>query len=258
MVTRGMIPHDVVAGVGIRGQSRYDQPVRVPTEAEIRELLSAADRLANSKNLKIQKTWRRYRPMLYLATDTGMRPQEYVVVPRQNISAKGVEVDRALERGGNSISVTKTPAGRRLIDLSPHVLDMIDHYVRTYAAKSPHNLAFPTASGQWLSTENWARRGFRAACIEAGLFEEVRRSGETFERPTLKPYDLRHFFASMLIDQRRSLKRIQYLMGHRDIQTTLNVYGHLIERVEIDEHAKKGLLSSMDERSCGESVARPQ
>ena len=36
----------------------------------------------------------------------------------------------------------------------------------------------------------------------------------------------------MLIDQRVNLKRIQTLMGHRNIQTTLNVYGHLIERAE--------------------------
>jgi len=29
---------------------------------------------------------------------------------------------------------------------------------------------------------------------------------------------LRHFYASMLIDQRINLKRIQTLMGHRNIQ----------------------------------------
>ena len=51
-------------------------------------------------------------------------------------------------------------------------------------------------------------------------------------RPKYRPYDLRHFFASMLIEQRVNSKRIQYLMGHEDIRTTLNVYGHLIESVE--------------------------
>jgi site-specific recombinase XerD len=37
----------------------------------------------------------------------------------------------------------------------------------------------------------------------------------------------------MLIEQRVNLKRVQYLMGHEDIHTTLNVYGHLIERAEV-------------------------
>ena len=255
MVTRGIISHDVVGGIGIRGQSRYDEPVRVPTEDEIRALLDAADRLANSKNLTVEKAWRRYRPMLYLAIDTGMRPQEYVAVARSKISRNGVEVDRALERGGNTISVTKTPAGRRLIDLSPHVFDMVDHYVRNYASDSPFDLAFPTASGRWLSTENWARRGFREACIEAGLYDKVSRDGEPFERPFLKPYDLRHFFASMLIEQRVNLKRIQYLMEHRDIQTTLNVYGHLIERTDSEKLRSNGLLSTMGQKPCGDTVA---
>jgi len=37
--------------------------------------------------------------------------------------------------------------------------------------------------------------------------------GETVEVPKYKPYDLRHFYASMLIDQRVNLKRIQTLKG---------------------------------------------
>jgi len=253
MVRRGLIPHDIVSGIGIRNQSRYDEPVRVPTEREIKALLAAADRLANDKNGKVREAWKRYRPMLYLATDTGMRPQEYVVIGRDKITKESVEVDRALERGGE-ISVTKTPAGRRVIDISPHVFDLVDHYVRRYAADSEFDLAFPTSSGRWISTENWAKRGFGAACIEAGLYETVERDGESYLRPTLKPYGLRHFYASMLIEQRFSLKRIQYLMGHADIQTTLNVYGHLIERADSDKHGARASLH-VALISCGESVA---
>jgi integrase len=244
MVGRGVMPHDIVSGIGIRAQSRYDEPVRVPTEKDIMALLAAADSLANSKNGKVRDAWRRYRPLLYLAADTGMRPQEYIVVARDNITKEGVKVDRALERGGE-ISVTKTPAGRRLIDLSPHVFDMVDHYVRKHAPDSKFDLAFPTTSGRWMNTENWAKRGFGAACIEAGLYETVEHDGESYERPTLKPYDLRHFYASMLIEHRVNLKRIQYLMGHADIQTTLNVYGHLIERADSDAHRSHGLLSRL-------------
>ena len=62
--------------------------------------------------------------------------------------------------------------------------------------------------------------------------EQSKENGKIITRPKYRPYDLRHFFASMLIEQRVSLKRVQYLMGHEDVRTTLNVYGHLIERVE--------------------------
>jgi hypothetical protein len=39
-------------------------------------LLEAADRLANSKNLTIQKPWQRYRPLLYLTVDSGITPKQ--------------------------------------------------------------------------------------------------------------------------------------------------------------------------------------
>lgn len=257
MVTRGVLAHDIVSGVNIRGSSRYDEPVKIPTEQQIHDLLAAADRLANSDNQQVKKTWERYRPMLYLAVDTGMRPQEYLAVPKHNLTAEGIKVDRALESGGKKISVTKTPAGRRTIDLSPHVRQMVLHYATDLAAKSEHDLIFPTASGHWQSIDNWAKRGFAAACIEAGLYEVVVRNGKKIERPTIKPYDLRHFYASMLIEQRLNLKRIQYLMGHKDIQTTLNVYGHLIERVESQSESKTGMLAKLTEKTCGKSVASP-
>lgn len=246
LMKRGVIAHDFVAGVTIRGSSRYDEPVVVPTEKDVRALLAAADRLANSKNKRTQKSWERYRAMIYLAADSGMRPQEYVVVPNYNISDEGVKVDRALDRGGLKIGVTKTPAGRRFIELSPHVLDMVCHYAEHRAAKNDHSLVFPTATGHWQSTDNWRKRGFYVACEEAGLMNTVEEDGETVLRPKYTPYDLRHFYASMLIEQKTNLKRIQKLMGHEKIETTLNVYGHLIERVEAAAEKRTGMLASLN------------
>ena len=77
----------------------------------------------------------------------------------------------------------------------------------------------------------WQRRGFNRACEEAGLMVEVEdeETGEVIEKPKYRPYDLRHFFASMLIEYWPNLKKIQKTMGHRKIETTLNVYGHLID-----------------------------
>lgn len=259
LVKRGVLAHDIVSGVNIRGVSRYDEPVAIPTESDIHALLAAADQLANSKNKQTARTWQRYRPMLYLAADTGMRPQEYLVIPKSNFATNGVKVDRALERGGYRISVTKTPAGRRFIELSDDTMDMVRHYAEHHAVENEHDLVFPTASGHWQSTDNWRKRGFYTACEEAGLMTMVDEAGEKLAKPKYSPYDLRHFYASMLIEQRINLKRIQYLMGHEKIETTLNVYGHLIERVEHQKEKRPGLLSVIRDRSCGESVAsQPQ
>lgn len=255
MALRGHMASNIAAGISIRAESRYDTPVVIPTQREVAALLRAADRLANSKNRQIAKTWERYRPIMYLAADSGMRPQEYLVVPKANIENRRVKVDRALERGGE-ISVTKTPAGRRLLDLSPETYEMVRCYADKKAIENRFDLVFPTASGRWQETDNWRKRGFYRACEEAGLTEEVEgEDGQLIEKPKYSPYDLRHFYASVLIDRRVNLKRIQYLMGHEDIKTTLNVYGHLIERAESSESEDFSLVSHIADNSCGKSVA---
>ena len=245
MITRGMLSHDVASGICINSGSRYAEPVTIPSVEDVKQLLLAADKLANSKNMQISNTWERYRPMLHLAADSGMRPQEYVVLSRSSVKEGGVKVDRALEQGGYKISVTKTPAGRRFINLSQNTLDMINCYIEKSSIKNNHDLIFPTSTGHWQSTGNWRKRGFYKACEEAGLIEKVEKDGVVTEKPKYKPYDLRHFYASMLIDQRTNLKRIQSLMGHEDIQTTLNVYGHLVERAESAHEKHTGMLETL-------------
>ena len=130
------------------------------------------------------------------------------------------------------------------------------HYVRNHAASNEYDLVFPNSQGRWQSSMDWGNQGFAAACIEAGLVEKVDRNGKMVEKPKYTPYDLRHFYASMLIEQRVNLKRIQRLMGHSNITTTLNVYGHLIEKVEAASEKKAGMISRLTSTGCGENVAK--
>jgi len=257
MTQRGLIASNVAAGISIRAESRYDEPVIIPSLGEVQALLSAADRLANAKNQQIAKAWQRYRPILYLAADSGMRPQEYLVVSGEGLKNGGIEVNRAIERPGTKLSVPKTQAGRRFIDLSPDVYDMVGHYLDNHTIDNTHDLIFPSATGHWLNIDNWRNRAFNVACIEAGLVQEVEKGGKTMIKSKYTPYSLRHFCASVLIDSRMNLKRIQTLMGHRNIETTLNTYGHLIERAEAAAEDKGGMLSVISQNPCGESVANP-
>lgn len=257
MALRGHVGSNVAAGITVSSSSRYEQPVSPPSYEEVQALLAAADRLANSKNEQIAKAWRRNRPMIYLAVDTGMRPGEYLALPRFNLTSSEVKVDRAVERSGHKISVTKTPAGCRWIDISPETADMVIHYADVHAPDNSHDLVFPTQTGRWQTAANWRKLAFTSVCFEAGLVEDVEVDGKIYQRQKYSPYDLRHFYASMLIESRLNLKRIQQLMGHTNITTTLNIYGHLIERAEVERREKIGLLSRLGRETCGESVATP-
>lgn len=255
MALRGYVENNVASGISISSRSRYQRPVSPPSMEEFHALLAAADRLANSKNAQIARAWERNRPMLYLAGDTGMRPGEYLALPKFNLNASQVKVDRAVERTGHKISVTKTPAGIRLIDVSPETMEMVRHYAHHKSPQNAYDLVFPTSTGRWQTAHNWRKLGFASACFEAGLVKQVERNGKTVEVPKYSPYDLRHFYASVLIANKVNLKRIQALMGHTNIATTLSVYGHLIERAETETEENFGLLNLLGGKTCGKSVA---
>jgi len=245
MALRGIVSNNMAVGVGIRNDSRYQEPVIIPSKKDIVALLSAADRLSNSKNRQTARTWQRYRPMLYLAVDSGMRPQEYIAISKSAIKINGVQVERAIDGSGQSISVTKTPAGRRFIELSPVTLAMVRYYADHHAIENDYDLVFPVSNGSWQCRRNWQKRGFNAACIEAGLVEDFVKDGVSQQRSKYRPYDLRHFYASMLFEKRTNLKKIQVLMGHTKIETTLNVYGHLLEDDTDNLVKAEGMLSGM-------------
>ena len=232
MMLRGFLTGNVAIGVTIKETSRYDTQLQIPTEAEVIALLEASDRLANSKDARTSRAWNRYRPILYLAVDCGPRPQEYLALTHSSLGNKRIVIDRAIEGSGRQISVTKTPAGIREIDASDDVMDMVRHYAENHAEPNRYDLIFPGESGRWQCRRNWQRRGFNQACFEAGLTEQVedRKTGKLVEKPKYIPYDLRHFFASMIIEHIANLKKIQNRMGHRKFQTTMDTYGHLIEK----------------------------
>lgn len=60
----------------------------------------------------------------------------------------------------------------------------------------------------------------------------------------------------MLIDQEKNLKFIQTVMGHADLSTTFDVYGHLIQEKQAKEmESAQGIISSVIGVPCGKNVA---
>ena len=236
MTTRGLVSSNMATGVSVRQETRYSEPVVIPTESEIKALLKAADDLANSKNLRISKSWERYRPMLYLAIDSGMRPQEYVALAGRNILPTGVQVERAIDRSG-ILSVTKTPAARRFIELSPETLKLITHYRDNFAVQNEYDLVFPTSSGRWQSLDSWRKRCFVEACDRAGLMDINKIDGKEIIKPRYSPYALRHYFASVLIADRTDIAKIKTLMGHTNIKQTQH-YAKVLD-VNVKEDMEK-------------------
>lgn len=48
------------------------------------------------------------------------------------------------------------------------------------------------------------------------------------------PHDLRHSFGSELIKNGIDIKIVSELMGHKDVQTTYNIYIHILKEQKVD------------------------
>lgn len=257
MHRQGKIQIDPAAGITIRSSGRYEDDeaeVEIPTDDEMRAIYAAADRLAG-KNEYMAQCWARYRPLIYLAGFTGMRPSEYRGLAWSQVGADHIKITQRADRTGN-IGPVKSRAGRRTLYLPKVVLDMLAEW-RENCPASDLNLVFPTASGAPMALVNFRAGAWDPLMREARLVKIVNRNGKKVEVPKYTPYALRHYFASKLIETGRDLKFIQTAMGHSKIEVTFNVYGHLIRGRE-EQHKQSAeelafLLLPAD--GCGKSVA---
>lgn len=258
MKLQGHIHHDPAAGISIKSSGRYedeDSEVEIPSDQEMRDIYAAIDAMG-SKNDFMEKCWARYRPMIYLAGFSGMRPSEYRGLPWANLYEDRVEVRQRADKTG-IIGPVKSKAGRRTIFLPKLVTDMVFEWQDRCPA-SKLELIFPTETGKPINLGNFHAGAWMPLMREVELTKTVKVKGREFERPTYTPYALRHYFASKLIEKGKDLKFIQEAMGHSKIEITLNVYGHLLkDREEAKKQTAEELFSDVLKIPCGKSVASP-
>jgi len=81
--------------------------------------------------------------------------------------------------------------------------------------KSPDDLVFQTFKGTPLSDKNLYNRELAPAC-------------DRIKQPRISRHSFRHTHATLLHANGESLKTAQALLGHSDLETTLNVYTHTV------------------------------
>ena len=98
--------------------------------------------------------------------------------------------------------------------MSPILKKTLEEH-RLNTINNGNEFVFTNKEGNPLDYKNFVIREFEPALSCAGL----RR---------VRFHDLRHTFASLLIDQGENIKFIQSQLGHASIQTTIDRYGHLM------------------------------
>ena len=258
MVLQGQLRSDPAAGICIKSGGRYedeDSEIQIPSDREMRDIYGAAD-VMGKKNDFMAKCWARYRPMIYLAGFSGMRPSEYRGLAWHHLFEDKVTVRQRADKTG-IIGPVKSRAGKRTIYLPRLVTDMVFEW-QERCPKSDAQLVFPTATGRPQALNNFWVSAWTPLLKEAGLIVSAKEGGKETESPKYAIYCLRHYFASKLIETSdgKNLKFIQEVMGHSKIEITLNIYGHLLkDREDSKRQVAEDLIRGVFAIPCGKSVA---
>ena len=184
----------------------------------------------------------RYRALIYVAVDTGMRWSELVGLRRGKVDLKNRKVrvteqlvqleDRSFLR-----KEPKTAAGVRSITISPFTASLLAAHLESFAQPGPDALVFANAAGNPLSASSFLTHHFSKAQVAAGL--------------SCRFHDLRHTSVALAIAAGAHPKAIQSRMGHSSINVTLDRYGHLFP--ELDEAIAEAFGRSFDEATARRS-----
>lgn len=196
-----------------------------PERAALRAMLeAAADDFAD------------FRPLLMTAIFTGLRASEIRGLRWEDVDFKEatISVKQRADQWGD-IDAPKSDAGFRTIPMPPSLVTELREW-KLRCPIGPLGLVFPTSTGTVMYHSNLLRRLYWPLQIKAGVCDPVKVDGKVKKDARGKPvmraryglHHLRHAAASAWIKQRVDWKRLTVWMGHESVQTTIDIYGHLV------------------------------
>ena len=139
---------------------------------------------------------------------SGLRISEACALRPTQVQPERDERGHKLDRG---VLLVQGKGGKqRLAPLSPSLLRALRRY---FVLVRPHGFLFPSRSRSGHITPKTVRQALRVACARVGM-------------PTVTPHQLRHSFATTMLERGVDLPTLQAAMGHQRPSTTA-VYLHV-------------------------------
>jgi integrase len=194
-----------------RNPTRLVRKARRPPKREVRPLAPVTIEALRDASQPRDAT------LISVLAYAGLRPQEALALTWGHVRERTILVERAASLG--ELRDTKTRSHRTVRLLGPVVGDLA--VWRGLSKPDLEAWIFPTFDGRlWTGEDwrNWRHRAWTRATAAVGL-------------KGVRPYDLRHSFASLLLHEGRSVIYVARQLGH-DAQLTLSTYGHVIDELD--------------------------
>lgn len=155
---------------------------------------------------------------------TGLRPGEALVLTDKDITAEQVWVRGTLEDGKRK-DKTKTHSAYRSVPM-PSLAKLAVREAQMLREKGT-TILFPAPRGGYCFHNHFYVRWHESVERASTAWRKKHNTLSPFEGMT--PHDLRHTYASLMIQQGVHAKHLQELMGHSSFKVTMDTYGHLFE-----------------------------
>ncbi len=176
----------------------------------------------------------RYKALVYTAAYLGLRWQEIAGLRRKALDIRpaklaSMRVVTTIERAQGryrAVEYGKSKAARRTLKMPEFLREVLLWHLKAFPSDE---WVFPAPEGGFLHYVNFRRRVWNPAVERAGL-------------APLTFHELRHTAAAFMINDGADPLQVKRRMGHEDIRTTFDTYGHLFPDREED------LVATLDAR----------
>jgi len=155
------------------------------------------------------------RTVVLVAVLTGMRIGEILALRWKRLDFERGTIEVAETCSDGKFGTPKTRSSHRVIPMSVVLRDVLESHKQHCIRTESDDLAFCTFKGTPLSPKNLYNRELAPAC-------------DRLELSRVSWHSFRHTNATLLGEVGESMKTAQAILGHSDLQTTLNTYMHVV------------------------------
>ena len=232
-----------------------------------RDALTAKQQRNFLKFIKEDDHFRQYYDGMFILFETGLRISELcgLTIKDIDLEERTININKQLQYTGGKksyIEKTKTNAGNRVLPMSDEVYEAFKRVISSRKKQKIEKIIngysgflFLNDKGNPMLAYHWEKKFQYSVEKYNKIYKE--------ELPKITPHICRHTYCSKMAKSGISVKTLQYLMGHADIQSTLNIYTHFkledakndLEKLKIREEMQKE-MSVIDMAEAKQALAR--
>ena len=202
----------------------------ISNDTQARQALTEEQEQAFLQFLQSSPVYRRYYDEILILLKTGLRISEFCGLTVDDIDfADGmINIDHQLLWETNKGLYIDTPKSRssiRKVPMSEQARKAFGRVIAWRGEPAPYTV--DGYSGFLFVSE--CGKPYLADHYQTVLRRAVQRYNKTHaeQLPKISPHVLRHTFCTRLASKNMNPKSLQYIMGHADINITLNLYAHV-------------------------------